>query len=56
MIKKITGIVVSGVCYKESSKIINILTENEGIIGVLAKGCRSYKSKIRVGSDVLILG
>lgn len=56
MIRKITGIVVSGVCYKESSKIINILTENEGIIGVLAKGCRSYKSKIRVGSDVLILG
>ena len=33
MQKKIEGIVVSTVDYKESSKIINILTPDEGIVG-----------------------
>ena len=56
MIRKVTGIIVSTVDYKESSKIINILTEEEGLIGALAKGCKQLKSKIRVGSNVLILG
>ena len=56
MIKKVTGIIVSGVDYKESSKIINILTDEGEIIGVLAKGCKGIKSKIRIGTDLLTLG
>ena len=41
MIRKVTGIVISTVDYKESSKIVNIFTEDEGIIGVLSKGCKA---------------
>ena len=56
MQKKIEGIVVSAVDYKESSKIVNILTENEGIIGVLAKGCRGMKSSLRTATTILSYG
>lgn len=40
MDKKIKGIVVSERSYSETSKIINILTEEDGIIGLIAKGDR----------------
>lgn len=56
MLKKIEGIIVSTVDYKESSKIINILTNTEGLIGVLAKGSKSPKSKISATSNVLVYG
>lgn len=56
MIKKIEGIVVSTVDYKENSKIINILTEEEGIIGVLAKGSKRLKSSISATSNILTYG
>lgn len=46
MIKKIEGIVVSEVDYKESSKIINIFSPTEGVIGVLARGTKKVKSKL----------
>ena len=52
MIKKIQGIVVSETPYKESSKILNILTE-EGIIGVVSKGCKNIKSPLRIISNKL---
>ncbi len=51
-IVKIEGIVLSETKYSESSKILNILT-NDGIIGVLSKGCMSLKSKLRVISTKL---
>ena len=56
MNKKIEGIVISTVDYKESSKIINILTPDEGIIGVLAKGSKNIKSKIAATSNILTYG
>lgn len=56
MHKKIEGIIISTVDYKENSKIINILTETEGLIGVLAKGCKNIKSKISATSSVLTYG
>ena len=56
MIKKVEGIIVSTVDYKESSKIINILTSDEGIIGVLARGSRRLKSKIAASSNLLTYG
>lgn len=56
MNKKIEGIIISTVDYKESSKIINILTLTEGMIGVLAKGSKNIKSKISATSNVLTYG
>lgn len=44
MIKKIEGIVLTEVPYKESSKIINILTPEYGIIGVIARGTKQVKN------------
>lgn len=56
MIKKVEGIIVSTVDYKETSKIINILTKEDGIIGVLARGSKNIKSKIAATSNVLCYG
>lgn len=55
MLKKIRGIVVSEVSYKDSSKVLNILCE-EGIIGVISKGCKCINSPLRVISNKLTLG
>ena len=46
MLKKVDGIIISEVSFGETSKIINILTE-EGIIGCMAKGAKSIKSPLR---------
>lgn len=54
MIKNITGIVVSEVPYKENSKILNILTQ-DGIIGIVSKGCKNLKSPLRTISEKLKL-
>lgn len=53
---EIEGFVVSSISYKESSKILNILTKNYGIIGVISKGCKKLKSKLRVVSDKFSYG
>ena len=55
MLKKIRGIVVSEVPYKDSSKVRNILCE-EGVIGVVSKGCKRINSPLRVISNKLTLG
>ena len=47
MIKKIRGMVISEIPYGDSSKIINIATKEYGIIGIMAKGAKSLKSKLR---------
>ena len=56
MIKEIEGIIVSTVDYKESSKIINILTKEDGLIGAFAKGSKKLKSKIRETSNIMTYG
>lgn len=56
MIKKIEGIIISSVDYKESSKIINVLTPTEGMIGILAKGCKNIKSKLSATTNLLSYG
>ena len=56
MIKKVEGIVVSTVDYKESSKIINIFTKDDGIVGVLARGSKNMRSKLSATSNVLCYG
>lgn len=56
MQKIVEGIIVSTVDYKESSKIINILTKDDGIIGVVARGVKSVKSSLRTTTTVLSYG
>lgn len=55
-IESFEGIVMSEVNYGESSKILNILTKDFGLVGVLSKGCRNMKSKLRGVSRKLIFG
>ena len=56
MIKKIEGIVVSVVDYKESSKIINIFSPDVGVIGVLARGTKKVKSNLSGVTSKLTYG
>ena len=44
---EIEGIIVSELSYGETSKIINVLTRDHGIIGIMAKGAKTVKSKLR---------
>lgn len=56
MVREFEGIIVSETPYGESSKIINILTKDDGIIGVMAKGAKKIKSPLRVSTEKLTLG
>ena len=47
MLEKIEGIVLSEQAYGETSKIIQVLTNDYGIIGVMAKGAKKIKSSLR---------
>ena len=55
-IESLEGIILSETNYSESSKILNILTKEHGLIGVISKGCRNLKSKLRGVSRKLIYG
>ena len=55
MLKAVEGIIVSVTDYGETSKIINIITE-DGIIGGLAKGAKSMKSPLRSFTSKLTYG
>ena len=55
-IESFEGIVLSETNYSESSKILNILTKEYGLIGIMSKGCRNVKSKLRGVSRKLIYG
>lgn len=56
MIREFEGIIVSETPYSESSKILNILTKDEGIIGVMAKGAKKIKSPLRSVTEKFTLG
>lgn len=47
MNKQIEGIIIREKDYSDTSKIIDIFTKDYGIIGVIAKGAKSMKSKLR---------
>ena len=55
-VKKIEGIIVRDVNYSETSKILTILTRDSGLLSVMAKGCRSVKSRLRGVSGKLTYG
>lgn len=46
-IVKVEGIILSDTNYGESSKILNVFTKEYGMIGIMSKGCRSVKNKLR---------
>ena len=55
-IESFEGIILSETNYSESSKILNVITDKYGLIGVMSKGCRNMKSKLRGVSRKLIYG
>ena len=54
--KEVEGIILSETNYSETSKILNILTNEYGLIGVISKGCRNLKSPLRSVSSKLTYG
>ena len=55
-IEDVEGIILSETNYSESSKILNVFTKEFGLIGIMSKGCRGMKSKLRGVSRKLIYG
>lgn len=53
---EVEGIVLTETNYSESSKILNVITKDYGLIGILSKGCRNIKSKLRGVSRKLVYG
>lgn len=53
MIERVEGIVINEKAYGETSKIINVITKEYGIIGIIAKGARTLKSEFRVSTAKL---
>lgn len=53
MVIDVEGIIINTKSYGDSSKIIDILTKEYGVIGVMAKGCKSLKSNLRSVTDKL---
>lgn len=56
MNKEVEGIILLETKYKESSKILQILTKEYGVIGVIAKNALSIKSLLRVKTEKYIYG
>lgn len=56
MIKDIEGIIVSERDYGETSKILNLITKDYGVIGLMSKGCKTMKSELRSVSTKLTYG
>lgn len=56
MIEEIEGIVISERDFSETSKIINVLTKDRGIIGVMCKGAKTLKSPLRSVTGKLVYG
>jgi len=52
----VDGLVLQDTNYSESSKILNVFTKEYGLIGVISKGSRNVKSKLRSVSRKLIYG
>ena len=56
MLTKIEGFILSETSYGETSKIINVLTKDHGIIGVMCKGAKSMKSPLRACTQSFTYG
>ncbi len=56
MIEKVMGFVVSTVNFGDSSLILNILTKEHGLIGVMGKGVKQMKSPLRSSAQKFTYG
>lgn len=56
MVEEVEGIIITEKDYGDTSKILDILTKDRGIIGVISKGCKSMKSNLRSVSSKLTYG
>lgn len=50
MVTEVEGLIIKETTYGETSKIINIYTREYGVIGVMCKGAKSIKSKLRAST------
>ena len=55
-LEKLTGIIVNETSYGETSKILNVITKEKGLISIMAKGCKNLKSPLRSVSSKLTYG
>ena len=55
-LEEVTGIIVNETNYGETSKILNVITKEKGLISVIAKGCKNLKSPLRSVSSKLTYG
>ena len=56
MVEKVEGIILSVSDYQETSRILQVLTKEHGLIGVIAKGCKSIKSPLRAACNSYTYG
>ena len=56
MLLEVEGFVLNETPYGETSKIINVLTKEKGLIGIMAKGAKSMKSLLRASTQVFTYG
>lgn len=56
MIESVEGIILSEISYGETSKIINVFTKEYGMIGIMAKGAKQVKSKLRAFTNRFAYG
>jgi len=52
--EQVEGIVINTIDYSETSKILNVITKEYGLIGIMAKGVRQLKSETRSLCDKLV--
>ena len=55
-LEEVTGIIASDTNYGETSKILNVITKEKGLISMMAKGCKNLKSPLRSVSSKLTYG
>lgn len=56
MLQSVEGVILNEKDYGETSKILNVITRDYGIIGVMSKGCKTMKSPLRSVSLKLTYG
>ena len=55
-LEEVTGIIANETNYGETSKILNVITKEKGLISVIAKGCKNLKSPLRSVCSKLTYG
>ena len=56
MLLEVEGFILSETPYGETSKIINVLTKEKGLIGIMAKGAKSMISALRASTQLFTYG